>query len=272
MHLNDSDLVVYLKEMALYDGNGTARIQLDARGGTPKIFKSVRVDNVQFEPLLSAAADFDRLSGSGHIEIEVSGSGRSEREIVSSLNGGGRIQVLDGAIEGINLAAIVHNVATAFLDDKADETRKTDFAELSGTFRIERGILRNDDLALLAPLIRLTGAGVVDLPSRSLDYRVRPKVTATTEGQGGDAEAAGIGVAVIAEGPWHDLSYRPDLAGIADSLLDSPGEVIDTVKEVAKDPANLVDGLAESVLGCSQGGDSGRGSTSPADLIKKLPF
>ncbi len=113
VHLKDSDLVVYLREMALYEGNGTARIQLDARDGTPKTFKSVRVDSVQFEPLLSAAADFDRLSGTGHLEIEVSGEGRSEREIVSSLNGQGRIQVLDGTINGINLAAMVRNVATA---------------------------------------------------------------------------------------------------------------------------------------------------------------
>ncbi len=200
LHLADSNLVVTLKELALYGGNGTARIQLDGRSEVPRIAKTVSITKVQAEPLLSAAADFDRLSGTANIEFEVVGSGRSQREIVANLNGGGKVAFLNGAINGINLASMVRNIKSAFLDDAADEVQKTDFAELSGSFRITDGILRNDDLSMKAPLIRLSGAGTVDLPKRTLEYRVAPTAAATVEGQGGETDVVGITVPVIAEG------------------------------------------------------------------------
>ena len=65
-----------------------------------------------------------------------------------------------------------------------------------------------------APVFRISGAGTVDLPKRSLNYRIEPKVAATLEGQGGK-DAAGLMVPVIITGPWDNLSYRPDLAAVA---------------------------------------------------------
>ena len=60
---------------------------------------------------------------------------------------------------------MVRNAASAFLDPAAGEQRKTDFAELAGTFAIRDGILTNDDMSLQAPALRVDGRGRVDLPS-----------------------------------------------------------------------------------------------------------
>ncbi len=169
--------------------------------------------------------------------------------MVQALSGAGSIKFSDGAIKGINLAAMVRNVKSAFLDKGAREAQKTDFAELSGTFQIQNGILRNDDLKLLNPLLRLDGAGTVDLPKRTVNYRIEPKVVATIEGQGGEAEVGGITVPVIIEGPWHDLSYKPDLAGMVGETLKDPSKALEAAKETVKGLKEGAAGTVEGVLG-----------------------
>ena len=129
---------------------------------------------------------------------------------------------------------MVRNLSSAFLDSQARETQKTDFSELSGTYTITNGIVRNTDLALKSPLLRLSGAGTVDLPRRTVDYRVEPKLAMTTEGQGSRQEVAGIMVPVVITGPWDDLSYRPDLGGMVKEQLKDPGKALESVKGLLK--------------------------------------
>jgi len=50
--------------------------------------------------------------------------------------------------------------------------------------------------------VPMTGAGTVDLPHRSVDYKITPKI------------AGAVAVPVVIKGPWDNLSYKPDLAGM----------------------------------------------------------
>lgn len=202
-----------LSELNLYDGHGTGRVLVDARGTVPSIQEKFAIEGVQAEPLLTDAAGFKRLEGTGRLELAATTRGGTQREMVQALNGTGSMKFLDGAIKGINIGGMVRNVRSAFLDPKAREAQKTDFAELSGTFVIENGIVRNDDLVLLNPLLRVGGKGTVDLPQRTVNYRITPKAVATLEGQGGQSDVTGLAVPVLVKGPWDNLSYAPDLAG-----------------------------------------------------------
>ena len=273
VRLKDGELVVELEEMALYEGGGTVRVRVDARRKVPLVEKSMRFSGVQAEPLLSAVADFDRLTGTAEAEFAISTKGRSQREMVANLNGNGAVRFVDGAIKGVNLGAMVRNVRSAFLDAEAGVPQQTDFAELSGTFRIVNGILRNDDLALLAPLLRVGGKGSIDLPRRTVKYRVEPRLAGTGEGQGGATDVAGLMVPVIVEGPWHDLDYRPDLAGLVEQAVTNPEGAIGAVKGIAEGAKGLVEGLLGSVSGsgAEEAGDGGA-SEEPAasDPIKAL--
>jgi len=213
--LKGGKLVADLTEMALYQGNGKATVTANGAEQVPSVALSFNLANFQANPFLADAIDMNRLEGTANATLDVQGRGASQRAIVSSLDGNGKVQFLNGAIRGINLAAMVRNVQGAFLDKSAREQQKTDFSELTGTYTIRSGILSNQDLELKSPLLRVEGKGTVDLPKRSVNYRVEPKVAATTEGQGGRSDVAGLMVPVIVEGPWDDLSYRPDLAGVA---------------------------------------------------------
>ncbi|HMA15501.1 MAG: AsmA-like C-terminal region-containing protein, partial [Bacteroidota bacterium] len=144
------------------------------------------------------------------------------------------------------------------------DAEKTDFAELSGTFTIDKGIVSNNDLSMVAPLVRMTGEGKVPLPQRTVDYLVKPKLVASIEGQGSAADASGITVPIKVTGPWSDVSYRPDLEGMLKEQMGDPSAVIEQLQD-GEGAKGLLEGL-------KPGGESGSdgGSSGPLDLKKQL--
>jgi AsmA protein len=260
--------------MALYDGQGTGRITVDA--GSNAVTQKLDLNSVQAAPLLTDAAGFDRIEGTANIVADVKTRGASQRQLVSALNGNGKIQFLDGAIRGINIGAMVRNISSAFLDPAARQSQKTDFAELAGTYTITNGIVKNDDLFLKSPLLRVEGNGTADMPKRTVNYRITPKVVATAQGQGGTDQLAGLAVPVVISGPWDNLSYRPDLTGAVQGTAKDPSKAIESLKNAVPGTGGSGDGSSplDSLKGVIPGtGDSGDGSSSsdnPLGGLKKL--
>jgi len=271
--LKDGLLVLDLNELNLYGGAGKGKVTVDARGKVPAVGETFAMEAIQAQPLLTDAAGFDRLEGTGALNISIVAKGSSQREMVKSLNGNGAFKFVDGAVRGLNLAAMLRNVGTAFTDKGARESQKTDFAELSGTFKINNGIVRNDDLILRNPLLRVSGAGSADAPKRTVNYRIEPKVVGSIEGQGAAGEAKGVAVPVIVEGPWDNVTYRPDLAGMVTDIAKDPAKAL----EGAKDTLKQLKGGAGGLLGGgdatapADGGESNGGAVpDPTKALKKL--
>lgn len=250
--IKDGRMTADLTELALYQGAGKGRVALDGSQPGVGLDASFQLKGLQAEPFLVDAADTDRLSGTGNFDVTVAGLGKTQRQIVSSLNGKGALNFLNGAIKGINLAAMARNVATAFTGGSGS-AEKTDFAELGGTFTITKGILTNNDLALKSPLLRVEGKGTVDLPARTVNYRIDPKVVASLEGQGG-GNAAGVVVPVLVTGPWDNLSYRPDLEALLKQNVQNVGKAVES----------LIPGVGG---GKTSGGSSDGGGLNPLKLL-----
>ena len=251
--LKGGRLTTKLNEMALYGGNGTATITANGATATPAVALKLDLTGLQANPALKDAIDMDKIEGALNANVDVAMRGGNQKAMVSALGGNGKVVFADGAIRGINVGALVRNAASGFLDSSASEQQKTDFAELSGTFKIVNGILLNDDLKLLSPLLRIGGKGTVDMPKRSVNYRIEPKVVASTKGQGSSADTSGIKVPVVVSGPWDNLSYKPDLAGVIDGIVKDPKKALEWIK-------NLIP---------RQGG-SGGPLPKPEDVLKKL--
>ena len=281
--LNDGVLDFDLSRTSLFGGHIALQIGADGAARTPTVRIGIQVDEVQAEPVLASFADFDRLTGATSAEIALTSTGRSQRTLVEALNGSGDVLFRDGTIKGINLAAMVRNVASSFADPTAGETRATDFAELGATFRITNGIARSSDIRLLAPLLRVEGTGQAALPPRTLSVRLVPKLAADAEGQGGDADAAGIAVPVIIEGPFDDLKYRPDLEALITNTLQDPGAqreqlegLVDQLQEGSGEGApedavrNLLEGLTGGAPQGEPSGETPAPAPDPADQIRSL--
>jgi len=277
VRLEGAGMSADFKEIALYGGRGSGQLDVEVVDGTPRISEQFRLEGLQALPFLRDAADFERLEGTASAEVSLKTRGRSQRELVQNLDGEGQATFVDGAIVGINLAEMVRNVASAF-QGGGGAARKTDFAELSGTFRVRNGILTNDDLWLQAPVLRVAGSGQLDLPQRTVDYRVEPKAATTLKGQGGERDVAGLLVPVIVRGPWDDLSFTPDLGDLARRALEDPEAVREQIEQLGDVGKAIKKGGAEKALegllgrGGDQGGEGGesQGGDAAQKLLKGL--
>jgi AsmA protein len=100
-------------------------------------------------------------------------------------------------------------------------------------------------LHLEGPLVRMTGAGTVDLAGKTLTFRVNPQVVASLEGEGGKTDLAGLGVPVMIAGPWAKPRIYPDIEGI----LQNP--------QAAYEQLNKLSGGLVSIKGGAALGDTG---------------
>jgi AsmA protein len=216
LHLKDGKFEAELSQMALYQGKGEGKVTADGSGAVPGLAATFNLSGIAVQPLLRDAAGFDKLSGTGSLTIDVAGHGKSQREIVGSLGGKGNLDLANGKIEGVDLIAITKNAASALAGGKGGGNETT-FGALTGSYTITNGILKNNDLKLTSPEIPMSGAGTVDLPLQQVNYRLTPTV-------------AGLAVPVDVTGPWDNLSYRPDLAGIATGIAQDPNKFLKNLK------------------------------------------
>lgn len=227
---------------------GSVAGALSATASTPARF-SVRqnLSGINVGPLLKDALDKDLLEGRGNVQLDVNTTGATFKQLTRALNGTARLQLHDGAVRGINLAQTVRNAKAKIGEFRGDTgggqpsaqtgqgsaAEKTDFSELSGSFRIVNGIAHNDDLNIKSPLMRIGGSGDVDLGAERLDYLARATVVQSLQGQGGPELQAlkGVTVPVRLSGPFASLGWRIDFAGMASELAK---QKVDERKEEVK--------------------------------------
>ncbi len=223
IRLKDGRLAADLAEMALYEGAGKGRFAVDGAAPLPGIDVAFALTGVQVDKLLSAAVGMERLAGVGSIDIAVAGSGKSQRALIAALDGKGAINLANGQIKGVNIAAMAKNALAGATGAGAGVAgsgadNRTDFGTLSATFRITDGILHNEDLKVIAPLTQLTGAGTVNLPARTLDYRVVVAI------------AGAVKLPVNIGGSWDHPTYQNDLADTLKGAIQNPGRALDQLK------------------------------------------
>jgi len=269
---NDGRLKTTMGETALFDGTISGQVNADAAAAVPALGLDFRINGVQAEPVLTRFAEFDKLAGTARAVGSLKTTGASERAMIEGLNGQGSVTFTNGAIKGINLAAMVRNVGAAFQGQPVgNEPQQTDFAELGGTFTVQSGVVHNNDLRLLAPLLRLDGAGTVSLPPKSIDYRLQPRLAATIEGQGGKKDAAGLSVPVLIRGSLTNPTFAPDVAGLAEELIRNPDAARQQLEALkGKKPKEGVKGLIEGLSGGGGNQPPNQGSSDPAQQLRGL--
>lgn len=261
--LDQGRLTARLNRFQLYGGAGEAVAVINARGNTPSFSFNANLDSLQAQPFLLAAAQFDRLIGDGGFTMDLTANGASPAAIMNSLSGTGRFEFNDGAIQGVNLAQMIRTVQTALqnraLPTAFAESEQTDFSTLGGSFTVTNGVVSNQDLQMLSPLLRVLGNGQIDLGAQSIDYRLTPRAVQSLTGQGGQLDLQGLEVPVRLEGGFNNVSARIDFEAVARNLLSQQagrllrqsgdGEAED---EAPASPEDVVRGLFGQLLNNSR--------------------
>lgn len=235
---------------SLYQGAMSGSMSLVA-AAAPQIAVKQHLSGISIGPLLKDAVDKDMLEGRGSVTLDVSGQGATVSAIKKALNGSASLNLTDGALKGINIAATIRNARAQLGSLKGETTQasnaaeKTDFSELKATFAIRNGIAHNSDLSLKSPLLRLGGEGDINIGTDSVDYLAKATLVATAAGQGGKdmSELKGVTVPVRISGAFTSLSYKLDfnamISGVAQQKIDEKKEqmkskVQDTLKDQLK--------------------------------------
>jgi AsmA protein len=257
-----ADLTV--PQSPFYGGAIAAKMSADGSGDTPAIKLDMTIAGATAAPLLHDAAGFDRLEGKLDTNVAVSGTGKTTRTLRRSLDGKASVKFSDGALRGIDIAEVYNNLVGLLASGfKQDDNKKTTFTELGASFSIKNGIAETKDISLLGPLVRMDGAGRIDLAEQTLAINLNPRVVASLSGQGGDITAKGIGVPVIVDGSLSAPRIRPDLS----SLMKDPKGALETLKQLGLPTGKLnLDKLLPEQAGPTAAG-KGAGDLI-GDLIK----
>ena len=236
----------------LYNGEISNDFTFDVRKQTPQFSLVNDVVNVQAGPLLHDLTGDEKLLGTAVSHASLSGSGITAEAIKQSLNGKASFSFTDGAIKGVNIAALIRNARAKLKGQSAPAEaglNQTDFAELRGTAVITNGLIRNDDLSMSSPLLRISGKGEVSLPKETIDYTLTTKIVGTLEGQGGAAlgELKGVSIPVHVAGTFSKPSYTPDLgAALSDVAKEKVQEKVEEQQQKIQE--KLGDKLQDKLL------------------------
>ncbi|MEO5376363.1 MAG: AsmA family protein [Magnetococcus sp. DMHC-6] len=266
LQAKDGIINLYPMQAKLYEGTFDGQVTLNVQGKAAKIAVKETLIKVQAAPLLKDLTGQERITGLARSFADLHMEGLNADQMKQTLNGKADFAFSEGAVVGINIPQMIRNAYNKLqgLPVQPDQTvEKTDFSELSGSVHIEDGIIRNQDLVMLSPLLRVSGQGEANLPKDQLEYLLTVGVVGTLEGQGGKSidELKNVKIPIQFYGQLSDPKYRLDLK----SLLE------ENIKEEAKEKLQkkledkLKDkGLSEKLDKIVPGGAGG--------LLQKLPF
>jgi AsmA protein len=240
-----------------YQGKLASAITINAAPATPTFAVRHRFNGISAGPLLKDLADSDILEGKGDVAADVTSQGNTVSALKKALNGSASLKLADGALKGIDIAGSIRNAKAKLgalrgeQTQAADKNQKTDFSELTATFKIANGIARNNDLSMKSPLLRVGGEGELNIGEDSLNYLVKASIVGTAKGQGGREvdELKGLTVPVRVSGPLTAPSYKLDFGAMAS----------DTAKQEIKSR------IQERLLG----GAAAKGDAAKGDAAKE---
>ncbi len=224
--LTDRRLVLTLNEVRAYDGLITGTFVVNGRGGL-SVGGDLNVSGLAAQTLLADLAGYDRLLGRGDMTFKFLGVGNSMDAIMNSLSGSGTLALGKGEIRGLDLAGMLRRLDTSYVGKGS----KTIFDKIGGSFTIKDGVLRNEDLDFLAPLLTAGGLGKIGIGDQTLNYRVTPVALP------GGEDKKGFKVPLIITGTWANPKFNLDLKAIAEqelNLKERQKELEDRAKAEAK--------------------------------------
>ncbi len=198
---NDTSRMVFeLREVLAYDGSLTGEFVINNRSGL-SMGGQFFLRGMEMQGLLRDAIAFERLTGQADAEFSFLASGASVDALMRSMSGQGAMTFGKGTIIGIDLDRLMRSGHVG--------GGTTVFDSLGATFKIDEGVLRNEDLLLALSAYEARGNGQVGLGAQTIDYTFTPVALRANSG-------TGIAIPVRIRGPWSDPRIMPDLEAAID--------------------------------------------------------
>jgi len=199
----------------LYQGAYSGKTTINVKGKYPAISLNERLSHVQVEPLLKDLQEEGdvKMTGTVTANANLQGYGNNTRAIKSSLNGNLGFQFKDGVIRGFNLQKMIDNTKALIKGSPLPTENKNDqtvFSEISGTAKITKGLVKNEDLKAISSRVLINGSGTANLANDQLDYKIHSKLIKKASA-GQPEKIKGIPLIVKIGGTLSKPSYTLDI-------------------------------------------------------------
>ncbi|MFY0309774.1 AsmA family protein [Leisingera sp. D0M16] len=215
--------VVKFLPASMFGGQVQGQLVVNNRDGL-SVGGNLTFAGIRLERALGEVAGYGRLNGEALGELEFLGSGNSVDAIMRSLSGKGWLEAGKGFFTGFDLEQLMRSGGNG---------GSTVFDQLTASYTIEGGNLRNEDLLVLLKGFRADGKGRIGLGARDLDYLFTPQIV-----RAGSDQVLTIPVRIT--GPWSNPHIRPDLSQALQTRIgDVEQEAKDRVRQKISEELNL---------------------------------
>ena len=253
-------LTADVPNLALYGGLGRMTATLNAAGSMPSVSLEAGLDDLNSNKFLAAIAGFTNATGEGGTVLKIAGQGRSQADIMASLNGSGDFKLVNGQVSGVDLGELLTGLDQALtsrsLPGGIGANYQTKFKDIIGLFTIENGVVKIGKFSLSGLNVLAEGQGEIDLGAQNIDFSLRPRLTGEAA-----SNIAAFGVPVRFKGGFGNVS-----AGLDTDMLGkiaaqrAKAEAQSLVKEKI---GGQVGGAAGDLLGVVLGGETPAGGDVP---------
>lgn len=201
--------VAQVKNLAfnLYQGSYSGMAKVDVSRAVPMYAAKGQLKGLAIGELLKTLSDNKRslIRGQSELDFTLQTSGKQRSGLKKKLQGEFSFRAADGALQNQNLAKNIEYVV-AFLQGRSPKAsgKEIIFDSFSASAVINEGVLSNQDLMLVAPLISATGNGQVDLASERIAYTLRIGIS-------GEASKK---LPISISGPLTDPKYNFDIKSV----------------------------------------------------------
>lgn len=259
MKMRDGQLRINPFTAKLYGGLASNDISVDLRPAAPRISAKADLKGFQVGDYLKASMDKDVISGTANVNADIGLTAADADTIKRSLNGNAAFNVRDGALKGVNIPDMIRRAKAALSGQTLPPAslQQTDFTELSGTATITDGLVKNNDLLMKSPLLRIAGDGEANLPTEKIDYLVTAKLVASIKGQEGEGldDLVGIPIPIRITGTFSEPKWKLDLKsvleekiksqakGVLEGAIKEPEKAMEEPKKLLEEPKKSLEGL-----------------------------
>jgi AsmA protein len=208
--LQHGKLSVQLKEAELYNGTLVGALHLDSGQLPPAVSTRITITDIQTKDI----PGFSYLEGKVTAEGEVKSVGANMQQWLNNLEGTLFLKISEAVLKGGDVLAMISNVSGSFDPDKRKNSN-TQITEVTGTFQIERGVMRGDDLHIRTPLLGIFGKGSINLAEQTIDYRLDPEPISLNS----EAGEIGVRIPLIVRGPLNSPVIVPDIERTLKDLI-----------------------------------------------------
>jgi AsmA protein len=204
----------------LYGGEYRGAVSIDATGPVAKLSMEQKLDGVQVAGVLQDLYQNDKLTGALGGSISATATGNGNAALLRTLDGAVAVSIADGAYLGTDLWHEIRSARALIRGEAAPAAPanpQTKFNALELAGRIDDGVLGTDRLLAEIPFARLTGAGTLNLVTRTLDCRLQGQVFENPAFEDGSSikDLKGLTIPITLAGAMDEPKVGVDLKGLA---------------------------------------------------------